>query len=388
MTPTNNLMGTGGMFADSKRHFVMLDGLRGTAALVVVCFHIMEVLCISAGKEYVEGFNHGYLAVDFFFILSGFVIGYAYDDRVGKTMSTGSFIKRRLIRLHPMIAAGAVIGAVSFIIQGRTSWAGVEISVGWVVAALLMTMLMIPTLPGTATEVRGYGEMYPLNGPAWSLFFEYIGNLLYVLFIHRLGNKCLLALVVASGCGLATFMLMDVSGWGTIGVGWMLDSVNFWGGMLRMLFPYTLGMYMARKRFSFPHVPGAFWICSLLLTLMAMVPFLPGKTPVLWNSVYEMGCIMVLFPLIVLIASQGDGGGATTKRVYGFLGNLSYPLYAVHYPIIYYFLYWLRSNHKTDIAEVIPQALAVVCFSMVLAYFLFRHYDVPLRKWLVSKFMK
>ena len=105
-------------FADTKPHYEILDGLRGVAALLVVFYHIFEGLSFAAGGTLITTINHGYLAVDFFFILSGFVIGYAYDDRLRKSMTLGNFFKRRLIRLHPMILMGAVIGAISFCVQG------------------------------------------------------------------------------------------------------------------------------------------------------------------------------------------------------------------------------------------------------------------------------
>ena len=103
-------------FSDTKAHYDLLDGLRGVAALMVIWYHIFEGYAF-AGGSIIETFNHGYLAVDFFFILSGFVIGYAYDDRWGK-MKTKDFIKRRVIRLHPMVVMGAIIGAVMFYWQG------------------------------------------------------------------------------------------------------------------------------------------------------------------------------------------------------------------------------------------------------------------------------
>ena len=112
--------------------------------------------------------------------------------------------------------------------------------------ALLLTLFMIPAVPGVPYEVRGNGEMFPLNGPAWSLFFEYIGNILYALFIRRLSNKMLGVLTIVLGVLHAWFFVGDVSGYGMMGVGWTIDEVNFWGGLLRMLFPFTLGMLLAR----------------------------------------------------------------------------------------------------------------------------------------------
>ena len=166
-------------FSDTKPHYELLDGLRGVAALLVVFYHIFEGLSFAAGGTLITVINHGYLAVDFFFILSGFVIGYAYDDRLGKSMSLGNFFKRRLIRLHPMIVMGAVLGVIFYLLQGSVQWDGTHISLSLVMLALLCAMFFIPAAPGACYDIRGNGEMFPLNGPSWSLFFEYIGNILY-----------------------------------------------------------------------------------------------------------------------------------------------------------------------------------------------------------------
>ena len=141
------------MFADSKPHYELLDGLRGVAALVVIWYHLFEGFASSPVDQ---RFNHGYLAVDFFFILSGFVVGYAYDDRWRRrSLSFGGFVKRRLIRLHPMVVLGAVLGAVSFCIQGCERWDGGHVALSAVMLALLLHLFLIPALPGSAPEVRG-----------------------------------------------------------------------------------------------------------------------------------------------------------------------------------------------------------------------------------------
>ena len=234
-------------FADTKPHYELLDGLRGVAALLVVWYHVFEGYAF-AGGTLIESINHGYLAVDFFFILSGFVIGYAYDDRWGRSLTMKNFFKRRLIRLHPMVIMGAVLGVVTFCIQGSVQWDGTHVATSMTMLALLCAMFFIPAYPGAGYEVRGNGEMFPLNGPSWSLFFEYIGNLLYALFIHRLSNKMLTVFVVLLGAALACFAIFDVSGYGNMGVGWTLDAVNFLGGLLRMLFPFSLGMLVLDMR--------------------------------------------------------------------------------------------------------------------------------------------
>ncbi len=156
-------------FFDTKPHYELLDGLRGVAALVVIWYHIFEGFATSPLDQHV---NHGYLAIDFFFILSGFVIGYAYDDRWKQSLTIRNFFKRRLIRLHPMVILGAVLGATTFRVQGCEKWDGTPVSVSMLMIALLLNLFLIPAVPETSPEVRGNGEMYPLNGPSWSLFFE------------------------------------------------------------------------------------------------------------------------------------------------------------------------------------------------------------------------
>ena len=159
-------------FTDTKPHYALLDGLRGIAALLVLWYHVQEGFAFAEGAPVIEHMNHGYLAVDFFFILSGFVIGYAYDDRWNKSLTMGNFFKRRLIRLHPMVVLGAVVGAVCFLLQGSVQWDGTHVATSSVMIALLFALFFIPALPGGMGEVRGNGEAFPLNGPAWSLFYE------------------------------------------------------------------------------------------------------------------------------------------------------------------------------------------------------------------------
>lgn len=389
-------------FADSRPHYLILDGLRGTAALLVLIYHVFEGLAFAGGDvEPIWGINHGYLAVDFFFILSGFVIGYAYDERLRTArMTMRGFIRRRLIRLHPMIVMGAVIGAVAFWVGGGTTWDGTAVATSLVMLSLLCAMFMIPQVPGGAGEVRGNGEMFPLNGPSWSLFFEYIGNLLYVLFIHRLPTRVLGVLTVVAGVALGWFALADLSGYGMLGVGWTLDTVNFLGGMLRMLFPYLLGMYLARRfvrrassrQASGPSgaccrqgVRGWFWIASVWLLALFLVPYIGGKTPVCWNGAYELFCIVVVFPVIVWIGAATPLDNGLSRRCCDFMGRLSYPLYAVHYPVMYVFYQWLIAHKTYTLAGSWPQALLAVGVSIVLALVALKCYDEPFRRWLSRK---
>lgn len=371
-------------FPDTKPHYKLLDGLRGVAALLVVFYHIFEGFSFAAGGTVITTINHGYLAVDFFFILSGFVIGYAYDDRIGKSMSLPQFFKRRLIRLHPMIVMGAVLGAITYCLQGCVRWDGTQVSLSLVMLSLLCALFFIPAVPGASYDVRGNGEMFPLNGPSWSLFFEYIGNILYALFIHRLPTRVLALLVALLGAGLAGFAILDVSGYGMIGVGWTLDGVNFLGGLLRMLFPFTLGMLLSRG-FKPLKIRGAFWICSAILLLLFCVPFIEGNDPICFNGLFEAFCILLVFPVLVWLGASGRTTDKRSTQICKFLGDISFPLYAVHYPVMYLFYAWMIDTGRHTLADTWWVALAVYVGSIVLAYLCLKFYDEPLRKWLGRK---
>lgn len=373
-------------FTDTKPHYELLDGLRGVAALLVVFYHIFEGLSFAAGGTLITTINHGYLAVDFFFILSGFVIGYAYDDRWKRNMTLGNFFTRRLIRLHPMIIMGTIIGAITFCIQGSVQWDGSHVATSAVMLALLAAMFFIPAYPGAGYDVRGNGEMFSLNGPSWSLFFEYIGNILYALFIHRLSNRGLAILVTLSGIGLAWFALFDIVGYGMLGVGWTLDGANFWGGMLRMLFPFSLGMLLSRH-FRPIKIRGAFWICSAVLLILFCIPYIEGKSPVCLNGVYELICIALVFPALVWIAASGKTTDKQSTRICRFLGDISFPLYAIHYPLMYLFYAWLIKNKLYTFTECWQMAALVYTGSILLAYLCLKCYDEPVRKWLSRKFL-
>ena len=373
-------------FSDTKPHYELLDGLRGVAALLVVWYHVFEGYAF-AGGTLIESINHGYLAVDFFFILSGFVIGYAYDDRWGKSLTVKNFFKRRLIRLHPMVVMGAVLGVITFCIQGCEQWDGTHVATAMGMLAFLFAMFFIPAYPGAGYEVRGNGEMFPLNGPSWSLFFEYIGNILYALFIRRLSTKALTVFVVLLGICLACFAIFDVSGYGMIGVGWTLDSVNFVGGLLRMLFPFSLGLLLSRN-FKPVKVRGAFWICSFVLLVLFCVPYVEGVEPICMNGLFEAFCIVVVFPVLIILGASGNTTDKTSTRICKFLGDISFPLYITHYPFMYLFYSWLIENQYFTFGETWQVALCVYVWNILVAYLCLKLYDEPVRRWLSKKFLK
>ncbi|MGN1210373.1 MAG: acyltransferase family protein [Candidatus Cryptobacteroides sp.] len=363
-----------------KPHYALLDGLRGVAALSVICYHVFEGFATSPIDQ---RFNHGYLAVDFFFILSGFVMGYAYDDR-WNIMTVKDFFKRRLIRLHPMVIFGSVLGAVTFLIQGSVQWDGTAVPFTSVLLSLLLGMLMIPAVPGTAPEVRGNGEMFPLNGPSWSLFFEYIGNILYAFFLHRLSDRWLKVFVVTCGISLACFAIFNGSGCWNIGVGWTLADNNLIGGFLRMSFSFSAGLLISRH-FQPKKIKGAFWICSAMIVALLAVPYI-GSEKLPWlNGVYDIFCTSAAFPLILWICASGQTEHKASERICKFLGDISFPVYIVHYPLMYLFYSWVWNN-GASFSQALPVALCVCLASVLIAWGAMKLYDAPVRKWLTSKF--
>lgn len=365
-------------FADTKPHYDILDGLRGVAALVVVCFHIFEAFATSHLDQRI---NHGYLAVDFFFILSGFVVGYAYDDR-WKKMKVGDFLKRRVIRLHPMVVMGAVLGAAMFYTQGCSVWDVSKVPVGLLLAAFAMNLFLIPSTPGF--EIRGVGEMFPLNGPGWSLFFEYIGTLLYAFLIRRLPTKILAVLVFLAGCGLGGFAIFGPLG--DLCVGYSLTGTEFTGGFLRLLFAFSAGLLMSRV-FKPVKIKGAFWICGLAVIALLAVPRIGGADHLWMNGIYDTLCSVVLFPIIVWLGASGKTTGRTTTRICKFLGDISYPLYMVHYPFIYLYYAWVKNGDLT-FAQSLPGAAALFLGCILLAYASLKLYDEPVRKFLSKRFLR
>lgn len=402
---------------DTKQHYLILDGLRGAAALMVLWYHVFEGFAFAGGTM-IENFNHGHLGVDFFFMLSGFVISYAYDDRwmtqrrrdaesqsrmdqQSKVLSICSFFKRRLIRLQPMVMMGALIGLVTYLIQGGVRWDGTHMPIHWTMIAFLLAMFFIPAYPGAPYDVRGNGEMYPLNGPSWSLFFEYIGNILYALFIRKLSNKKLTVLVAATGLLWIAFVVFDVSGYDMIGIGWTLDAVNFFGGLLRMLFPFSLGMLLSRNfmKSTRQHdykttcrdvTPVAskiitnniFWISIVVMFVLFSMPYISKTGDISVNGIYELACIVFVFPLIVWFGAAGNITGRFSTKVCKFLGDISYPLYIVHYPVMYLFYSWLIDNKLYTLGETWQVVLLVMVTNIALAYACLKLYDEPVRRWL------
>lgn len=361
---------------NSKPHYLILDGLRGVAAILVVFFHLFEAHSSGPLDQVI---NHGYLAVDFFFVLSGFVVGYAYDDRWNK-MTIGAFFKRRLIRLQPMVVMGMFIGAVFFFFGSEAMFPGIgQVSV-WQVMLLFVigsTLLPVPT----SMDIRGWGEMHPLNGPAWSLFFEYIANILYALVIRRFPKFLLTLLVIVAGGALIHYAVTSPNG--CLAGGWKLDGPQLRVGFTRLMYPFFVGLLLSRTGFLI-RTRYAFEKCSLLLLIVLAMPRLGGESQYWLNGLYEALCVIIVFPLIVVLGAGGKLSESLFSKGCDFMGKISYPLYIVHYPVIYLYWNWVTPRHLPW-TSVWPSTILIAAFCIMMAYACLKLYDEPVRTWLRKK---
>ena len=338
--------------------------------------------------------KHGYLAVDFFFVLSGFVIGYAYDDRWDK-MSTWSFFKRRLIRLHPMVIFGTLFGALMFYFGSCGEFPLIN-QTPWYIVLLVMfwCFTMIP-LPNTM-DIRGWAETNPLNGPAWSLQWEYIANILYALVIRRL-SKVALGICVAIFAVMTIILCLniDVTGfleernWASYTVvgGWSTTPDQLQVGLTRLLYPFFCGLLISRVG-KLIKVKAGFWWCSLMIIILFCMPWMGLGTEgeARWtNGLYEAVCILVCFPLIVAMGAGSSVTGSKSSAINRFLGEISYPIYITHYPLIYMQMSWVDSHKDAPLGTHIFIAVCIFVLAILVAYGAYRLYDLPVREWLKHK---
>lgn len=369
----------------SKPRYEILDGLRGVAALIVVAFHLFETY--SEGPAF-QILNHGYLAVDFFFVLSGFVIGYAYDDRWGK-MSLGAFFKRRLVRLHPMVVMGALIGVLLFYFGACEVFPKIAATPWWQV--LLIFLLACTMFPASrAWDIRGWGETCPVNGPSWSLFYEYIANILYALVIRHF-PRFVLGLFVAAAAVLTIDLTLNLNLFGllpadrgaayTVIGGWSLNPTQVYIGFSRLLYPFFAGLLLARLGAKI-RLRGGFWWCSLLVAAALTMPHV-GSTSVPWiDGGYQALMILLVFPLIVAIGAGSRVSDPRSVRVCQFLGEISYPLYITHYPLIYMQWAWVLSHPDASLGTHIFVSVSVFIAAVGVAWACLKLYDLPVREWL------
>ena len=346
-----------------KQHFEVLDGMRGSAALLVVLFHIQGITVGFDGAKVL--LHHAPLAVDFFFALSGFVIGYAYDDRWGR-MTVVGFIRLRLIRLHPLVILGVLLGLASYLLDPFA--AGKQhASASALMLALVMGLLLLPTKP----LPNRWDDTHTLNGPSWTLLQEYIGNLAYALVLRRLSARTLGMLAIVSalvliGCAVAR---------GSLDAGWGWQ--NLWMAPIRLCFPFVTGLWLYRVHDRLPKLKLGFLPLTIVLLIAFAIPTLPTLGGVNLNGIYEAACVVLLFPLIV-IAGAHSKAGTGMIGLCKVSGRISYPIYITHFPFLYIWANFV-TNIRPPAGQTLVIALALVPFVIAVAWAAFKVWDEPIR---------
>lgn len=346
----------------TRQHFEILDGLRGVAALAIVIFHFMEEVILDYSKNFI---GHGYLAVDFFFCLSGFVVAYAYENRIEK-LGFWNFLKLRLIRLHPLIILGAVLGLLAFLFDPFASYQNLY-SAKQIVLYFLASIFLIPL---NIMPERFY-NLFPLNAPSWSLFWEYLANIAYAFFLFRIGKRLLVALTII-GAILLGYVAFNAN---TLAGGW--GAPNFWDGGARILFSFSMGMLIFRSNWIIKNKIGFIGL-GILLFLTFLSPYSEAR-----NYITEPFIVIVIYPLIVCL-----GAGSTLnnglRKLCNFSGNISYPLYTTHFAVIWMFANYY--NTRKPSFEYISWVMVIgTIFCVGFAYLVLKLYDEPVREYLKAR---
>lgn len=346
---------------ETKQHFEILDGLRGVAAFAVVVFHFMEWIYTDPSQNFI---GHGFLAVDFFFCLSGFVIGYAYDDRIAK-MGLRNFFISRIIRLHPLVIAGSILGLFSFLFDPFGGHLELY-STGKIILTFICSIFLIP-LPVIAD--RGF-NLFSFNAPAWSLFWEYIANIFYAFVLYRIGRSFLLVLTILSAIAICYVGYNS----GNLLGGW--SGPTFWDGCARISYSFLAGLLIYRSNWIIKNKLG-FGGLTMLLLLAFIMPFSE------LNWVSEPLVVLLYFPLLISL-----GAGAVLKpglkKACIFSGKISYPLYMTHYAVLWMFGNYY-TNYKPDTTQLTLIVISAVILLVGFAYLVMVIYDIPVRNYLNNK---
>jgi peptidoglycan/LPS O-acetylase OafA/YrhL len=342
-----------------ERTYETLNGLRGVAALVVVMYHYGGPFAIAIS-------SHAILAVDLFFAISGVIMAHVYEQRLRAGLSVGRFMLNRLIRLYPLYMAGTLVLALMSLgpllghaaSTGRTP-AGLAATFAW-------AALMMPT-PGDATAY-----LYPLNFPAWSLFYELLANLAFAVAAPRLTTR---ALIWVTGLFAAYLVALGIGG-ADLASGWTWNGVPVALG--RVGFSFTAGLLLYRL-----HRAPAAWAPRISPVTVMIVTAAMMLAPETLGTGYTLASILFVFPAIVWIGLHNEPG--RSARIAAWLGVISYPLYTLHVP--------LMVAVKTGLYEIFGVATGNAGLAGVLASTMImavagwgadRWYDRPVRRWLTG----
>lgn len=341
--------------SQEKQIFWVLHGMRGIAALFVSLMHL--------GVPY-AGYQ-GYLGVDFFFVLSGFVICHAYDQELRQGLSPWRFLKRRMLRLYPVYFLGITSPLLLSMLYAVTYWPLWEAGNIWVCYG--MNLLFLPA-PQWA-DITAMDLLYPMNLVAWSLAFEVLVNIVYG-FGHRLfEGRRLVFWVPLFGAVLVYsvyyYEMMDMGGfWGE----WM-------GGVVRALWGIFVGVVLARRYMQLRPGAGSAWRLVPLSALWLMMTLVPAYYEQVWNLMW----VLVGIPAMVWMAAP-ISLGRKANAFCRWLGDASYPMYMMHIPIssLLVWLYWEAGYDPDETFEINRYTWAV--FALVMSSCIGKWYDAPLRR--------
>jgi peptidoglycan/LPS O-acetylase OafA/YrhL len=340
----------------SRGHYAALDGLRGFAAIAVLLYHIGHWL-----NAPLLATNSG-LAVDFFFCLSGFVLALAYDDRFRAGLSTSQFMISRLIRLMPLTILATIITA-TYVCFRSVAFKS-PILPDELLAAVLLGLINVPYL--TASHALGGSQVFPLNGPQYSLFLEIVVNLVWSM-LRKFDQLWLSVAIFAVSFSLLPF----------IGLGGD-EAATFWSGFPRVNASFFAGVaiyHFEQRTKALPALQNSgLWIV-LIMGVWFFYPYpLPLKFELIW--------IALISPMIVYAGSKVRlSGKARSLALTG--GALSYPIYVLHYPIFC----WVNGGYQTamNAPNLLFEGPLVLCCAVVGSYFALSLYDEPVRKWLARR---
>lgn len=347
-----------------KNHkFVVLDAFRGVAAVIVVVYH----LGLSSGNQV---FPHGYLAVDFFFLLSGFVLTHAYQHRLDQGWGIGSFLKTRMARLYPLYFAGMMLTLLLFFAHLLAHSPQAENPRRY----LELFALGVLFVPSPMAVAGFFPFIFPLNPPAWSLFYEIVVNAFHAAFGRRRSRIFLVALTSMSGVLLIAMTLRM----GSLDAGETLAQADY--ALVRVVFAYTFGSLLCRLWHAglirLPNLPS---LATLLLIGSLAVPMSWHKTSV------DLVSVLVIFPCVLLL-------GAAAKPIRWMvppslvLGRASYGIYVLHAPFAQLWRQiWIHVRGHSIEHDSPWSGLALVVGIIFFVLMLDRFYDVPARRWLADK---
>jgi peptidoglycan/LPS O-acetylase OafA/YrhL len=343
--------------APDRRMFYTIDGLRGIAALLVVCRHIVP---LHGGKL---NFQSSYLAVELFFLFSGFVIAHAYDKRFEAGMGFWEFFKARMLRLYPLYFLGFVIAVLTIPmarLMGIKTWP-LDPQV------LAPNLLMLPTY----VKFAG-GALFPFNNPSWTLFFELLANFAYCLVFRWLTNGRLALAVIA----MAALLAFAAFTFGSLDIGY--NRSHFIGGFARVGFSFFAGVAVYRLQRAFPcPVRISPWVLLAGATAL-LVQQMPSRFD---REVYDSVCAILVFPLFAYLATAVEPGPQVSK-LFTLGGGASYALYLIHAPLggMLNQFFTVYGRPKGSILLAVGFILVV----SVIAVLVERFYDRPVRRWLTG----